>query len=401
MQQSKTLEVFYHGESIGTLAETPDKRIAFQYTNNWQKNGFSINPHSLPLDNTVFVPNSRSLDRFGGLFGIFADSLPDTWGELLLDRHLEEIGIPRSSISTLDRLAFIGTNGMGALEYHPSRNSDYDMKHFGMDYDTIAKECEKVLSSKRTDQLDILYQMGGSSGGTRPKIFLSENDREWIIKFPSKTDPEYCGKREYDYSLCAKDCGIHMTDTALIPSNSCEGYFKTERYDRQNGEKVFCATFAGLLEADYRAPACDYEILFKLVRALTKDYKPDVEQLYRVMCFNVATHNLDDHMKNFSMVYTSDHSWRFAPAYDLTYSDTYWGEHMTSVKQKGKNIQRDHLLSLGRGAGLSDRFCRQTLDEILEKTAPLKKYMGKYTGKESEIHLPFRERLAEFHADVN
>ena len=91
----------------------------------------------------------------------------------------------------------------------------------------IAKECENILSSKESNQLDILFKMGGSSGGTRPKILISENNRDWIIKFPSKSDPEISGKREFDYSLCAKGCGISMTETELIPSTVCEGYFKT------------------------------------------------------------------------------------------------------------------------------------------------------------------------------
>ncbi len=101
MRVNKTLDVYYHGMQVGTLAETPDKRIAFQYLSEWQKNGFSISPFSLPLRNDVFVPNERSLERFGGLFGVFADSLPDSWGQLLLDRHLETLGITRSGISTL------------------------------------------------------------------------------------------------------------------------------------------------------------------------------------------------------------------------------------------------------------------------------------------------------------
>ena len=125
---------------------------------------------------------------------------------------------------------------MGALEYLPSKESDFDFKGIGLDFDTIAKECENILSSKESNQLDILFKMGGSSGGTRPKILISENNRDWIIKFPSKSDPEISGKREFDYSLCAKGCGISMTETELIPSNVCEGYFKTERFDRRDGE---------------------------------------------------------------------------------------------------------------------------------------------------------------------
>ena len=393
MQVNKTLDVYYHSQHVGTLAETPDKRIAFQYDSEWQKNGFSISPFSLPLRNDVFVPNERSLDRFGGLFGVFADSLPDSWGHLLLDRYLESIGIKRGEITTLERLAYVGKSGMGALEYMPSKEADFDYKNAGLDFDTIAKECANILSSKNSDQLDILYKMGGSSGGTRPKILLSEDNREWIVKFPSKNDPETSGKCEYDYSLCAKDCGISMSETALISSSVCDGYFKTERFDRKAGEKIFTITFAALLEADFRAPSCDYETYFKLARALTKDTAFDKEQLYRIMCFNVATHNRDDHTKNFSFIHTDLHSWKLAPAYDLTYSDTYWGEHTTSVNGKGREIAKSDIVKVGSDAGLPKKFCTDCYDEIKSKVKVLDKYLAQ--SQNNKEHIPFRERISE------
>ncbi|SEA55522.1 serine/threonine-protein kinase HipA [Pseudobutyrivibrio sp. ACV-2] len=394
MRVNKTLDVYYHGMQVGTLAETPDKRIAFQYSSEWQKNGFSISPFSLPLRNDVFVPNERSLERFGGLFGVFADSLPDSWGQLLLDRHLETLGITRSGISTLERLAYVGKNGMGALEYLPSKESDFDFKGIGLDFDTIAKECENILSSKESNQLDILFKMGGSSGGTRPKILISENNRDWIIKFPSKSDPEISGKREFDYSLCAKGCGISMTETELIPSTVCEGYFKTERFERRDGEKIFTITFAALLEADFRAPSCDYETFFKLTKALTKDAIYDKEQMYRIMCFNIAAHNRDDHTKNFSFTHSDLNGWKLAPAYDITYSDTYWGEHTTSVNGKGKDITKEDLIKVGCDAGLTEKFCLDCLEEIEEKVKMLDNYL-KPNHRKTKEHIHFKERISE------
>lgn len=375
MTRTKKLEVYCYGELVGFLAETPDHMIAFQYADSWLRNGFSISPLSLPLNSGVFVPPEKCRDRFRGLFGVFADSLPDNWGQLLLDNHLASIGINRSDMSTLDRLAFIGKSGMGALEYYPTKESDFRIDTLGLNYDQIAKECENILSSKDSNQLDVLFQLGGSSGGTRPKILLSENGKEWIVKFPSNQDPSYCGKREYDYSLCAKDCGIVMTDTDLIKSSICEGYFKTERFDRHEGNKIFSITFAGLLEADFRAPSCDYSTYFKLVQMLTKDNTFDKEQMYRVMCFNSLTHNRDDHTKNFSFLYTNDYGWRLAPAYDLTYSDTYWGEQTTSVNGKGIGILDSDLIKTGQDARLSKAFCKTCLEEIKDKTTVLSPYL--------------------------
>ena len=377
MTGTKRLEVYYRNRPVGILAETPDHLAAFQYDESWLESGFSISPLSLPLNSNVFVPPEKCRERFGGFFGVFADSLPDSWGQLLLDRHLEAIGIDRGDIGPLDRLAYIGRSGMGALEYRPAKEADFRIDSAGLSLDQVAAECEKVLSSQPSEQLDLLYQLGGSSGGTRPKILVTEAGREWIVKFPASKDPAISGRREYDYSLCAKSCGIHMTETALIKSSVCEGYFKTERFDRKNGEKIFSITFAGLLEADFRAPACDYGTYMKLVRMLTRDRSEDVEQLYRVMCFNVLTHNRDDHTKNFSFLYTDEEGWRLAPAYDLTYSDTYWGEHTTSVNGKGKDISEKDLVKVGTDAGLSKSFCTECFHEIQKKTEALSCYLTK------------------------
>ncbi len=357
----KSLDVFYKGRIVGTLAETADRRVAFQYSDDWLNDGFSISPFSLPLKSDVFVPSMDSREYFRGMFGVFADSLPDSWGELLLDRILLKNGIRREEIGSLDRLAYVGSSGMGALEYYPSKNSDFSFD--GIDYDMIAKECDKILSSKPSDKLDILYNLGGSSGGTRPKILISDNNKEWIIKFPSSRDPKNSGRREYDYSLCAKKCGILMTETKLVPSKICEGYFKTERFDRKDGEKIFSITFAGILEADFRAPSCDYSTYMKLVNILTKEDNKQLDQMFRVMCFNIYAHNLDDHTKNFSFI-RQDNKWSLAPAYDLTYSDTYFGEHTTSVNGKGQGISDEDLLKVGTDAGLKQNKCKEIIGEI-------------------------------------
>ncbi len=375
MTETRKLEVYYHGSRVGYLAETTDHMIAFQYDDDWIRNGFAISPLSLPLNSNVFVPPEKCRDRFNGLFGVFADSLPDSWGELLLNRRLSAMGIAAGDVSSLDRLAYTGKSGMGALEYYPAKESDFSVESVGLDYDQIAGECEKVLASAETDQLDMLYRLGGSSGGTRPKVLIKENGKDWIVKFPAGVDPSICGKREYDYSVCAKSCGIIMTETELIDSSVCEGYFKTARFDRRGGEKIFSLTFAGLLEADFRAPSCDYGTYFKVIRMLTRDNSDDVEQMYRVMCFNVLTHNLDDHAKNFSLLYMEDKGWRLAPAYDLTFSTTYWGEQTTSVCGKGKNISDEDLIKAGTDAGMPKPLCIGILNEIREGTRSLSRYL--------------------------
>ena len=387
MKTNKAIEVFYHDKHVGTLAETRDKKVAFQYSDSWQKNGFSISPFSLPLGNDVYIPNDYSRERFDGLFGVFADSLPDSWGNLLLDRYLSSVGVKREDISVLDRLAYIGSAGMGALEYRPAIEADYHLDIPNLDYDVISNECSKLLSSQVSDKLDMLYKIAGSSGGTRPKILISEDGKEWIVKFPAGNDPAISGKREYDYSVAAVNCGIKMTKTVLAPSKLCEGYFKTERFDRNGGEKIFSITFAGLLETDFRAPSCDYSTYMKLIKRLTKDNIEDKKQMFLLMAFNTYTHNLDDHTKNFSFLYTEDEGWRLAPAYDITYSDTYWGEHTTSVNGKGKDITDEDLIKVGLDAGLTEKYCRQSLDNVTENIKALKLYLNKKYTKAKKVSL--------------
>lgn len=382
---NKKLDVYYHGSHVGTLAEMPNKKIAFQYSTEWQKTGFPLNPLSLPLSNTVFIPPDKNIDSFQGLYGTFADSLPDAWGNLLMQNYLASIGLNANDMSTIEKLAYVGSSGMGALEYYPSKPTDFHIKNFDMDYDELSAECNKVLSSKESEHLDLLYELAGSSGGTRPKILIKENNTEWIVKFPAKTDPAISGKREYDYSICAKNCSINMMDTILIPSSTCDGYFKTERFDRVNGEKIFTSSFAALLNADYNTPTCDYSTYMKLIQVLTKDCEKDKQQMFKQMCFNVLTHNRDDHTKNFSFTYTNDLGWHLSPAYDITYSNTYYGEHTTSVNGKGKNITENDMISIGTNAGLSKSFCIETLDCIKENIKPLEHYL-------SERKMPSRKK---------
>ncbi|MCR5791059.1 MAG: type II toxin-antitoxin system HipA family toxin [Lachnospiraceae bacterium] len=390
----KSLNVFFHDKHVGTLAEMPDKRIAFQYSKDWLSNGFSISPLSLPLRDEVFVPPQKSLDIFHGLYGVFSDSLPDSWGELLLNRYLASKGIDVSTLSILDRLAYVGASGMGALEYRPAEKSDFDPNKNNLDFDALSMECSAILSSKDSDQLHLLYELAGPSGGARPKLLLNENGTDYIVKFPANTDPSISGKREYDYSICAKKCGINMTKTSLIPSKICKGYFKTERFDRQKGSKIHSLTMAGLLETDFRHPTCDYSTYMKAIDIITKGNKEDKEQMFKIMCFNVMTHNLDDHTKNFSFIYTEKKGWRLAPGYDLTYSTTYYGEQTTSVNGKGKNITDSDMISVGTNTGLPKTFCEKTIQDIKKETASLKGYLSLQNDAKKR-HVSWQERVKE------
>ena len=270
-------------------------------------------------------------------------------------------------LNVLERLAIVGKSGMGALTYYPEKQlSDQQSK---ADLDELAEQCQKILNTEYSDKLDELYQLGGTSGGARPKIMTTINDGDWIIKFPVHVDGKDVGKMEYDYSCCAKECGISMTETRLFPSEKCKGYFGIKRFDRiltrDNIKKVHMLTAAALLEPDFEQPSLDYHELMKLTKILTRDNYEDMENMFRRMCFNVFAHNRDDHSKNFSYIYDEEKdSWRLSPAYDLTYSNTYYGEHTTSVDGNGRNPGEKEILAVGISAGMKKDTCTEIMEKI-------------------------------------
>lgn len=362
MDKYKYLKVFYNDILVGTLAKTPERVVAFEYDLDWLNNGFSISPFSLPLIKKVFIPK---YEPFDGLFGVFNDSLPDGWGRLLVDRLFLKNKINPVEIDNLNRLAVVQESGMGALTYKPEHR--FQTENDISNLDILAQECSKILESQNSDNLDELFQLGGSSGGARPKILTSIDNEDWIIKFPSSIDPKNIGEKEYQYSLCAKDCGINMTETKLLPSEICSGYFGIKRFDRKNGKKVHMVSASGLLETSHRLPNLDYNLLMKLTLELTRNYE-DIEQLFRLMCFNVFAHNRDDHSKNFSFMYDNNKKeWHLSPAYDLTYSSSFNGEHATTINGEGKNPNLDDILAVAKNIGLNEKSAKNIALDIQEK----------------------------------
>ena len=375
MKQGNALQVLYDGKLVGTLAMTADHKAAFQYSEEWIENGFPISPFSLPLKEQVFVPTK---DYFNGLFGVFADSLPDNWGRLLLNRLLRAHKQNPDKLTVLDCLAIVGKSGMGALTYYPER--EINEKYGDVDLDELAEQCQKILNTEYSDKLDELYRLGGTSGGARPKIMTTIDGEEWIIKFPAHVDGKNAGKMEYDYSCCAKECGITMSETRLFTSEKCEGYFGIKRFDRisdKNGQKrIHMLTAAALLELDFEQPSLDYHSLMKLTKILTRDDEKDIEEMFCRMCFNVFAHNRDDHSKNFTYLYDEENDrWSLSPAYDLTYSNTYYGEHTTTVDGNGRNPGRKELLAVGIAAGMKKEICVESMN-MIEKC--VKNMLGNY-----------------------
>lgn len=366
MTRVNRLNVFYHGRKVGTMALWKGMLAAFQYDKDWLADGFPVSPFSLPLEAKVFIPRS---DPFDGLFGVFADSLPDGWGRLLVDRLMLKNHRNPYELGNLDRLSIVGKSGMGALCYEPG--IPLEQKQRVSDLDELAPKCREILNSDTVENLDELFRLGGSSGGARPKILTKIKGEDWIIKFPSPADREDIGRQEYEYSVCARECGIEMTETRLFPSARCSGYFGTKRYDRRKlsdgtVERVHMLSVAAILETSHRIPNLDYEILMKLTLELTRSYE-EIEKMFRLMCFNVFAHNRDDHSKNFTFLYKEEEDhWTLSPAYDLTYSNSLGGEHATTVHGNGRNPGIEDILEVAKTVGIDRKKARHTALQIQE-----------------------------------
>ena len=353
----KKLTVKYNGETVGYLADLDDG-IAFQYDEKWVKNGFSISPLSLPLSNKIYRSSKAT---FWGLYGVFHDSLPDGWGELLVRRMLAKQGINADRLSPLTKLTLISGSGLGALTYEPTQIADDETDNFDLDF--IASEAEKILDDETDNvNLDEIYRLGGSSGGARPKAHVKIDGESWIIKFPCNYDPKNIGERELQANKLASASGINVSEFKLYPSKLCSGYFGTKRFDRQGEKRVHMISLASLLETTHKVPNLDYMHFFQVVKEICID-KDDLYEAYRRMCFNVLYGNRDDHGKNFAFLYNEQKGgYELSPAYDITPTPNK-PEHEMTVLGNGQPTEED-LLKIAKEIKLSLKDCKEIIQII-------------------------------------
>lgn len=361
----KTVNVFLYQNdsklSVGKLAYK-ERVIYFEYDKEFLKSAIELSPYKLPLKSGVHVCEDR---LFEGLFGVFADSMPDGWGRLLLDRHLMSQGLKFSEITPLDRLSYVGPFGIGALSYEPVYE-DIRVETENIILDKLANSSLEILKGTSGEFLDTLLAIGGSSSGARPKIMVQINQENailhanqklqpeyehYLVKFPSVTDSKDIGMLEYIYSLMAHDAKIDMPDTKLL-HGKLNSYFAVKRFDRVGDYRVHMHSVAGLVHSDFRLPSVDYDDLLALTLHLTKDVNEQLK-MFRLACFNLFTHNRDDHAKNFSFILEKN-NWKLSPAYDLTFSYGPGGEHSTTYLGEGKNPTSEHLKKLAKKHSIKD-----------------------------------------------
>ena len=356
MKNIISLDVFLNGIEVGKLALTKDGLCAFEYSKEYLSTGVSISPFELPLRPGIFIAQPQP---FYGGFGGFDDSLPDGWGLLVQDRYLQKKGINLSSLTLLDRLAFVGTQGRGALEFHPDKSLKSDPEF--INFSKLAHEAEKILNEHtyQGDGIEEFQRQGGSPGGARPKVTLNFEGKDWLVKFKAKDDPDNIGKVEYEYSQLAKKCGIEMPATRLFENK----YFGVERFDRHLDEKIHTVSVAGLLRADYRLPSIDYYHIFKIASVLCKNIE-ELWKIFRLMVFNFKIGNKDDHAKNFAFIFKEE-EWHFAPAFDLLPSNGINGYHTTSVNDNIQPQKKD-LIELAQKMGIDKKEADKEYSKIEE-----------------------------------
>lgn len=349
---------------IGKLVLS-NRIIYFKYHSEFLTKGINISPIKLPFSGEIV---NAGTEPFEGLYGVFNDSLPDGWGKLLLDRSLSSKGINIAQISPLDRLAFVGSNGMGALVYRPEIETDMNASYV-LELDTIASEMARVLQGTSSDIIEELLILGGSSGGARPKISIGYNPQtndlmhgvdilpqdyeDWIVKFPSSSDTREIANIEFAYHKMALLSGIEMSECKLFKGKSGQVYFGTKRFDRVSHKRLHMHTASGLMHDNFRMSTMDYGHLMDCAFQLEKHVKA-YEKILRLAVFNVYAHNRDDHSKNFAFLMNAKREWRFAPAYDLTFSYSNYGFHSTMVAGESQKPGRKELMKLATHFGVKN-----------------------------------------------
>ena len=408
-------EVKIWGKLVGAVAWDERTGIAsFEYDPNFKKLNWDLAPLKMPIASArkvISFPELRrdknaEFDTFKGLPGLLADMLPDKYGNQLINMWLAQNGKPQDSMNPVEMLCFIGTRGMGALEFEPATIKE-NKRTFSIEINSLVDIAQKMLSKREAFSTNLqrdeekavmdILKIGTSAGGARPKAVIAYNERtgevksgqtkapngfeHWLIKLDGVSDVQLgaskgYGRVEMAYYNMAKACGIDMMQSQLLEENG-RAHFMTKRFDREGGEiKHHIQTFCGLKHFDFnQVNSFSYEQLFQTMRELKLDYQ-DTEQMFRRMVFNVIAQNCDDHTKNFSFRLKKEGKWELSPAYDICYAyrpDNRWiSQNALSMNNKRKNVTKEDLLSVENT--IKTKKAVSIINEISENVSQWKKF---------------------------
>jgi len=379
----KKIAVIYEGWGehwpFGHLADN-GRQLLFEYDPEALKQKLELSPLNLKLRPQAYGGFPASQMRLPGLI---ADSLPDGWGLLLMDKVFRQQGIRAAEVSPLDRLSFLGPRGMGALSFEPGASLEIELKDLKIL--EIAKAVQKIIADEASKALPQLALLGGSPQGARPKVLVNYNYKTkiistdpdgagfpWLIKFQAEREHKEVCAIEALYAKLAKGAGLVMGESEYFDLGKNLAAFGTKRFDREQKIRIPIHTLAGALNADFRNPgAVSYTTFLRFTRFMTKS-EAEVYKAFRQCVFNVIFNNRDDHAKNFSYRLEKDRRWRLSPAYDLTFNSGPGGEHQMDICGEGKNPGRSHLMDLAEEGGLEAETCSSIIEEIADAAAKFK-----------------------------
>ncbi len=408
-------EVKIWGKLAGAVVWDENTGYAtFEYDPEFKQMGIELAPLKMPVNTARSLfsfPELRrgkntEFDAFKGLPGLLADALPDRYGNQLINIWLAQQGRPQDSMNPVEMLCFIGSRGMGALEFEPTVLKE-SKRTFSVEIDSLVDTAQKMLSQREGFTANLnkaeegaalkILKIGTSAGGARPKAVLAYNERSgelrsgqtrvpkgfehWIIKLDGVSDVQLgagtgYGRVEMAYYHMAKACGIEMMSSRLLEENG-RAHFMTKRFDRESHEtKHHIQTFCAMKHFDYNLiNSYSYEQLFQAMRELKLSYQ-DAEQMFKRMVFNVIARNCDDHTKNFAFRLKQDGKWELAPAYDLCHAyrpGSGWvSQHSLSINGKRKDITKADLLVIGES--IRCKKASAIIDEINGNVNQWKKF---------------------------
>lgn len=401
-----TAEILLWGNTIGAAAWDADRNVAvFEYAPAFLESGIEIAPLTMPLGASVFSFPELSRESYHGLPGMLADSLPDKFGNLLIDEWLVRAGRNRADFSPIERLCYIGSRGMGALEFRPAIRARQGGS-IPVDIKELVELANRALAEKETldttlgktkeedtEAMRGILRVGTSAGGARAKAIVAWNETTgevrsgqaralagfgyWLMKFDGVSgnrdkeldDPAGFGKIEYAYHRMALAAGIEMSECRLYHEND-RSHFMTRRFDRTSeGRKIFMQTLCGIAHMDFnQAGAYSYEQAMDVAQKIGLG-KDALEQLFRRMVFNVLARNQDDHTKNIGFLMDKRGHWTLAPAYDMTYSFNPSGawthRHQMRINGKLDGFGRQDFHAVAKRFGIATA---PATEAILEET---------------------------------
>jgi serine/threonine-protein kinase HipA len=364
------------GRTIGAVSlDDANGVAAFQYDPAFARSGIEISPITMPLSDRVYVFPDLPRRTFHGLPGMLADSLPDKFGNALIDAWLATQGRAPESFNAVERLCYTGTRGMGALEFVPSKGPRAQRTTGKIEIDALVRLASEILTHRndlkatfagkgRAHALNEILRVGTSAGGARAKAVIAWNRKThevrsgqiaagegfeyWLLKFDGVTgnkdreleDPQGYGAIEYAYHLMARAAGVTMTECRLLEEGG-RRHFMTRRFDRtKDGGKLHMQSLCALAHFDFNfAGAYSYEQALLVIRQLNLS-TDDIEQQFRRMAFNIIARNQDDHVKNIAFLMDKSGRWSLAPAFDVIYSFNPSGD-WTARHQMTMNGKRD------------------------------------------------------------